>query len=148
MTQATLGFLLRVLAIAAVLIGLMNIFAGPYVTAHVFGGLLATVSSYEPSFEDLSSASVGSEMGFYAVFWIAYGGFAWTAARRVATDRRFVLMVIAVFLAGGLGRVVSVLRDGWPDPLFQVLMWIELVVPVLAASLLYARPGTNSARQS
>ncbi len=36
-----------------------------------------------------------------------------------------------VWTAGVFSGLLSVLLVGWPDPLFQVLMWIELSAPVV-----------------
>lgn len=122
---------LGVLGVAAVLIGLMNFIAGPHWTAGVFSGLLSTMIAATPYSVGLESANADSEMRFYAVFWIAYGAILLWAVSRESLDRRIVYAALALFFMGGAGRALSVFLVGWPDPLFQVLMWIELSAPVL-----------------
>ncbi len=120
---------------AAVLIGLLNFIAGPDWTARVFSGLLSTMIAATPYLGGLESANADSEMRFYAVFWMAYGAVLLWAVSRASLDRRIVYAALALFFLGGVGRAMSVLQVGWPDPLFQILMWIELSAPVLVGCL-------------
>lgn len=126
---------LGLLGLAALVIGLMNFIAGPHWTASVFSGLLSTMIATTPYSGGLESANADSEIRLYAVFWIAFGAILLWSVSREALDRRIVYSAMALFFLGGAGRALSVLLVGWPDPLFQVLMWIELSTPVVVCAL-------------
>ncbi|MGW3045763.1 DUF4345 domain-containing protein [Kitasatospora sp. NPDC001159] len=48
------------------------------------------------------------------------------AARQAPVPARAVRALTAVFLLGGLGRVLAIVTDGWPQGFQVVLMVIEL----------------------
>lgn len=122
---------LGLLGVAALVIGAMNFIAGPHWTAGVVSGQLSTHIAAKPYSGGLDSANADSEMRFYAVFWIAYRALLLWAFSRESLDRRIVYAALALFFMGGAGQALSDLLFGWPDPLFQVRMWIELSAPVV-----------------
>jgi len=126
------------LSFAAIIIGVMIYIGGPHFTASFFSSILSYVTGYIPDIDDLSNANIGSEMRFYAVFWIAYGWVVFLASQKVTRDKTMAYYVLALFFAGGAGRLISVVLDGKPDTLFVVLMWAELISPPIVASLLFA----------
>ena len=76
-----------------------------------------------------ASASVESELRFFAVFWIAYGAaLIWTAPR-AARETTLVRALMAVLFVGGIARAIAWAAEGRPHGLFIVLMAIELVMP-------------------
>ncbi|MEU9041013.1 MULTISPECIES: DUF4345 domain-containing protein [unclassified Kitasatospora] len=67
---------------------------------------------------------MGAIFAGYGVAWI------W-AARQTPVPARVVRWLAAVFLLGGLGRVLSIAADGWPHWFQVVLMVIELGLPAV-----------------
>lgn len=76
-----------------------------------------------------ASASVESELRFFAVFWIAFGAAVVWAAPRVARETSLVRALMAVLFLGGLARAIAWAAEGRPHGLFIALMAIELVLP-------------------
>jgi hypothetical protein len=74
-------------------------------------------------------ASVDSELRFYAAWYAAAGVLLLRSARRIESHGATVRAICAVFFLGGCARVLSLIALGMPDPLFVVLMAIELVIP-------------------
>jgi len=88
------------------------------------------------------SASLASELRFFAVWWIGAGLFlAWVAADAVGRRRELSAFCGLLFL-GGVARAIAYASEGRPATLFVVLMAIELVLPlVLLGALRRARRG-------
>lgn len=124
------------LSIAAIVIGIMIYTVGPHFTASFFSTILSYITGHIPNIDDLSNSNIGSEMRFFAVFWIAYGWVVFLANQKITKDKSMAYYVLALFFAGGVGRIISVVFDGTPDTLFVVLMWVELVSPPIVACLL------------
>ncbi|MGH6696953.1 DUF4345 domain-containing protein [Sphingopyxis sp.] len=83
-----------------------------------------------------ASATVDSEHRFYAIFFLGFGiALIWCARSLAArlTQARFLL---ALFFAGGLARLVSIVQVGPPSDFFLVLTGIELTLPVLMIALM------------
>ena len=79
------------------------------------------------------SASVHSELRFYASWYLATGLVVlWTVPRVATRTAGIVLRVVfgTLFLAG-CARVVSIVADGTPATTYVVLMVIELVLPLV-----------------
>ena len=81
--------------------------------------------------EAAASASVESELRFFAVFWIAYGVVALRTARRVELETTTVRALALALFAAGLARVVGWIAVGRPHTLLVALMIVELVGPPL-----------------
>lgn len=77
------------------------------------------------------SASVESELRFFAVWWIGAGlVLAWIAGDVLQRGRELRVLCVLLFL-GGIARALALLDAGSPAPLFVVLMVVELVLPVV-----------------
>ena len=75
------------------------------------------------------NANVESEYRFYAGLWIGYGAVAWTLAPRAAREPGVLAWLMGILFAAGVARAVAWVAAGTPDPLFLVLMALELGVP-------------------
>jgi hypothetical protein len=133
------------LGLAALAIGLMNFMLGPGATAGAFADMLRLGAPDLPPMSGLAVANADSEMRFYSVLWMAYGAIALWVVRDHPRRMGVLRGMLAIFWLGGLGRVISHFAAGPPHLLFQVLMWIELVLPpalfALSCIRLRAAPG-------
>jgi hypothetical protein len=134
MSERLLSVGLNLLGSAACLIGLLIFLLGPQQTADLFVAALSLLGP-QPPLEGLADANTDSELRFYSVLWIAYGASAIYAASAVGARIRLSRGLLALFFAGGVGRLISVFDLGAPHTLFMVLMCVELVVPVLLAAV-------------
>ena len=135
MFNSVLRIGLFALGAAAVLIGLSIYFFGPGSTGNAFTSLMATMGHDGGRMDDLSAVNVDSEMRFYAVFWIGYGIAVLATAFDLVARLHWVPWLSAMFLAGGLGRVVSYVLVGPPHPFLMMLMFVELVLPLVFIGL-------------
>jgi len=79
--------------------------------------------------------TMDSELRFYAALWAAYGVAAIGCARTAESSLRWTPWLAAIFFLGGFGRVLSLIFVGPPHPFFSLLMWIELLLPIVLAGL-------------
>lgn len=118
-SSASLPALIGALAV----LGLIPVATG--VLGVVLGPVLGPTTPVVP-------VPVASEYRFLSVIWLAFGLQLWWSLRRPgerATVTRAALLVIFV---GGLGRALSLARDGYPGPALTVALVIELAaVPAL-----------------
>lgn len=122
------------LGTAAVVIGGMIFLFGPVFTGELFASALSLIAPGSGSVQ-LGGVDVDSEMRFYAVLWVAYG-LVMIRVSQLLPRRIFLAQaMLGVFFVGGLGRVISSMTVGPPHLLFQVLMWVELAVPLILAPL-------------
>ena len=146
MVRTVLQVLLFALGVSAIAIGSSIFLLGATFTggqAETVFNLLSGGRTHSPPF----TATADSELRFYAPFWVVYGGLLIWTARRLATRLRHVLPLAAVFFAGGVGRLISLLVVGPPHPAFTMLMVIELVLPpVFLALWAAARRGRPDGR--
>ncbi|KUL51406.1 hypothetical protein ADL22_06310 [Streptomyces sp. NRRL F-4489] len=78
--------------------------------------------------EEASGATVDSRERFYNAIFLGFGlAWIWTA-RRSPIPAAAVRVLTAVFLLGGVGRVLSVLVHGWPH-------WFQIPLAVLELGL-------------
>jgi len=77
------------------------------------------------------NATMDNEDRFYATLFVGFGLAMIWASRDLDARRTLYLALMAVFFAGGVSRVISVLAVGWPHPLFVGLGAIELVLPIV-----------------
>lgn len=140
-----LRVLFSALGIAAFVVGGMIFLIGPQSTGEMFSDMLRFALPDTPRVIAMQGADVDSEMRFYAVLWIAYGGMALWVAQ--ALSRRIVLLrlMLCVFLLGGIGRAISYFTVGAPHLLFVILMWIEILLPSVLMLLSLASRQSRSA---
>jgi len=125
---------LACLGSAAMVIGGMIFLFGPALTGNLFAAGLSVFAPVPPVAQ-LGGVDVDSELRFYAVLWAAYGLVLIRVSKLLPQRILLAQALLGVFFVGGLGRVVSSVTLGPPHPLFQVLMWIELAVPLILAPL-------------
>lgn len=124
---------LALLGISAVLISGSIFILGPHLVAQTAGALLDLILP-NPSYSGgLDHPNIDSELRFYAVYWVAFGLWVLQSLWRRGLAP-WAYMALGLFWLGGFGRLLGIwLGSGWPDPLFVVLMWIELVAPPIVA---------------
>lgn len=86
------------------------------------------------------SASLASELRFFAVWWIGAGLFLAWVARDPDGRRRELTAFCGLLFLGGVARALAYASDGRPETLFVVLMAVELVLPLVL--LVALRRGT------
>jgi hypothetical protein len=113
----------------------------------VFGANLTfsmTIDALKPVLPNLSpvtsfsSANVDSELRFLMPFFVGYGILVFLCAKHLRTHLYYVPHLLAVFLAGGIGRLLSYFMVGETHTLFVYLMIIEIGLPILLF-LIYKR---------
>ncbi|MEA2447715.1 MAG: hypothetical protein QOK47_1352 [Actinomycetota bacterium] len=110
----------RGLQLFVVILGLVALIAGGL--AMLFGAGLVPDSG-------AVSANVDSEMRFFAT-WYAVAGFVLLrAAPKVESQTTLIRTVAAAVFIAGCTRILSLIVVGKPDPLFLMLMAIELALP-------------------
>src|SRR5262245_49089178 len=105
--------------VTAIFISLLHITLGP---AAIPGSIPA-------------NASMDSEDRFYATLLTAYGVALLWCTRDIDRKKMFVYFLAAVFLVGGLARIVSIVVAGLPHPFFIAMLAVEMVLPVIVAFL-------------
>ena len=130
--------MLTVLGISAIVIGLMIFLIGPHSTANLFGNIFTSVVGSTGYSGGLHNANIDSEMRFYSVFWMAYGVSLIWLASNIVQFRIWVFAGLGMFFLGGVGRLISFVIAGAPDPLFVTLMAIELVGPTIITAVFAA----------
>ena len=130
-----LGFCFRILGLSAMLIGASNFLFGIALTGNIFDNALQRVGLSQSALGEFSTASVDSEFRFYSVFWFAYGALLWRTAGRLRTELTLAGWLVALFGTGGVGRLISYLVYGPPEPLFLFLTWVEIVLTALMSGI-------------
>lgn len=110
-----LQVLLSMLGGVALIAGLAGVLTG---TSLIPGGAAAP-------------AGVDSELRFYAAWYAGAGALLLWLVPRIEREGRFLRGICAALVLGALGRVVSLLVVGRPEPLYLVLMAVEFVIPVV-----------------
>ena len=90
--------------------------------------------------------TMDSEDRFYATLFLGFGAAHVWAAQDLWARRRVVLVLQAVFFAGGLARIVSWGSVGAPEPLFVFLGSLELLIPPLLWAALRKQAPKKAAR--
>lgn len=81
--------------------------------------------------ENEASASVESELRFFAAFWFAYGVVALRTAPRVGVETTVVRALALALFVAGMARAAAWIAVGRPHALFVGLMIVELIGPPL-----------------
>lgn len=75
-----------------------------------------------------TTPSVDSEYRFVNVFWAAAGPALWWSLARADERAGFTRVLLGLAAVGGLPRLLSVRRTGWPHPVFRATLVLELAV--------------------
>lgn len=112
----------KVLKYLAVLTGVTCVAIGLY---HVVGGPETVFGGGEVN------ASTDSQERFFAGLFAVYG-VAWIWVARLSPIPGIAIRLLAAgLLAGGLGRVVSLIDRGQPHPFWIAMLVVEIAVPAL-----------------
>ncbi|AMT71093.1 DUF4345 domain-containing protein [Mycobacteroides immunogenum] len=112
----------KVLKYLAVLTGVTCVAIGLY---HVVGGPETVFGGGEVN------ASTDSQERFFAGLFAVYG-VAWIWVARLSPIPGIAIRLLAAgLLAGGLGRVVSLIDSGQPHPFWIAMLVVEIAVPAL-----------------
>jgi hypothetical protein len=76
-----------------------------------------------------TTASVESELRFYAAWYLGAGLFLASLVPRIERRRLELRVVCLLFVLGGVGRIVGIADAGWPHPIFIGLLALELLLP-------------------
>ena len=114
-SRRALQAFLTALGVLAVLAGLVGVFTGPSLIRDA----------------DAVSASVDSELRFYAAWYVGAGALLLSTVRRIEREGRLIRGLCAVLVLAAVGRVVSLVLAGKPHPLYLVLMAIEFAIPII-----------------
>ena len=101
------------------------------VVALMFGALSVVMGAAIVPGSDEASASVDSELRFYAAWYAAAGVVLLRTARRAETEGSTIRFIAVVFFIAGCARLVSLIVVGKPHLLFMVLMILELLIPAM-----------------
>jgi Domain of unknown function (DUF4345) len=82
-----------------------------------------------------------SEDRFFASLFLGFGAALIWCARDLSRRSGQAYWLLAVFFAGGLARVISVVAVGWPNPLFIFLGGLELVLPPIVGWMIWRGVG-------
>jgi hypothetical protein len=99
--------------------------------AVAFGGLTVLTGAGGVVDGGPVSASVDSEMRFYAAWYLGAGVLMLRSVGRVEAEGPTIRLVCVVFLIAAAARVLSIVALGAPHPLFVALMVIEFAIPVV-----------------
>jgi hypothetical protein len=75
--------------------------------------------------------SVDNELRFFAVFWLAYGGFCLWVARNIKARQQFIIFIALVFFLVGMARLCSILLVGIPNNVLLAAMVLEFILPIV-----------------
>ena len=131
MKSRILSLSLFLLGLSAVGIGLAIIGFGPDKTVRFFASIIDLFGGAKMPITDFDSVNVDSEFRFYSVFWVAYGAFLIQTSRDLSQYGQRVPLLLGLFFLGGLSRLLSYITYGAPHTLFNVLLVIEITVPVI-----------------
>lgn len=116
---------------SAVFIGLSFFLFGAAATANFFVQIPVFLMGSEANITGFDNSNIDGEFRFYSVFWIAYGLYLIHTVRNFDEKFRYVPILAGIFFLGGVGRLLSIADYGWPHPLFQILLFFEIVLPIL-----------------
>ena len=82
------------------------------------------------------NATMDSEDRFYATLFLEFGVALIWCARDLPRRLGPAYALLAMFFAGGMARVISVLAVGWPNMLFISLGGLEVALPPVLAGMI------------
>ena len=111
-----------------------------------FGAVCMTIALIHIAFGPASipgsvpvNATMDSEDRFYATLFLGFGAAMIWTCRDLPARRTVFTVLMWVFFAGGLARLVSAAMVGMPGDLFLFLGGLELLIPPLCFLALRAR---------
>jgi hypothetical protein len=114
--ESTLKYILYTIFIVSLVTGLNTL----------IGGALAV-----PGASIAVQPQIDNELRFFAMFWVAYGGFCFWIARNIRERNHFIPVIAFVFLLGGIGRLFSMVMVGSPGSFLIGAMVLEFVLPLV-----------------
>src|SRR5215469_10321957 len=84
------------------------------------------------------NATMDSEDRFYATLFLGFGLAAIWTSRDLRSRSRLFVSLMAVFFVGGLARIISFIMVGPPNPFFEAMTVLELVIPPVSCLWLRA----------
>ncbi|MVU76513.1 DUF4345 domain-containing protein [Nocardia sp. ET3-3] len=118
--KAVLRWFLVVFGIADILIALAHILIGP-------GTIIGA---------NTPNATLDGDVRFSMVLFLAYGVLCVWAASDLDRHAGLIHLLMLVFFAGGLVRLLTVAYVGWPHPFYIAMIVVELAVPLIYIPLL------------
>ena len=130
----TLATFLKLLSPIFVLVGGLHLALG--VQADVMLGA-------ELGVDALSDPVLDSQNRFYGVAFSAYGFLMYLCATDIPKYQSVLRVLLWVFFAAGVARIVSITLHGLPSPMVVVLLVTELVLPPVCALWLKRTVATD-----
>jgi len=130
MWRRLLQFGLLGLGLSAILIGCGLSIFGPEKVANFFNHNFRLVGA-GGEITDLATVNIESELRFFGMMFAFYGASLIWILRDYLNRFHLIPYLLLVFFLSGLGRLIGFVRVGEPHLLFQILMYIELGLPVL-----------------
>lgn len=104
---------------------------GPHTTGNFFANLLAAVINTPSKMDGLDHANPDSELRFYSAFFLAFGIALVIVGKNLDKYLSWVPVLATIFFIGGCARVFSLIQFGEPHMFFNILMAVELVLPII-----------------
>lgn len=130
MTQKFLQLGLYFIGVAAVLIGSAIATLGIEPVGRFFTAII-NLAVDAGALNDLGQPNDDSELRFYSVFFVAYGIVLIQTAGNLMRHGHRIPILLGLFFAGGIARLLSLFMVGQPHALFLLLMAFELILPPL-----------------
>ena len=130
MTRKLLQAGLYFIGVAGILIGSAIAVLGIETVGRFFTMIINIAVEAGP-LTDLGQPNDDSELRFYSVFFVAYGIVLVQTAGNLARHGHRVPILLGLFFAGGIARLLSLLTIGAPHALFLMLLGFELLLPPL-----------------
>ena len=118
------------LGLSAMVIGTALAFFGPHDVANFFASGIRFFHDVD-RVTDLSTPNIESELRFFGLMFVFYGGVMVHTVKRLDLHTSRVPVLLGVFFLAGLARLKSYFEIGPPHSLFIGLMAIELGLPML-----------------
>lgn len=138
MSLSALRIALYLSGLAILIVGGITTFFGLSTTGQIFGYLADVLLGDTRPLDHLAHPDVDSEMRFYSVIFMAFGLTVLHTASNLKTYMDRVPPLALVVFVAGCARLLTYVQAGKPHGLFDILMVLEIAVPVLIY-ILYRR---------